>query len=146
MADSKKQIRTCRMCKNTYRYCNCEEYKHLPPFMLAFCSENCNDIDIILSNWGAKVIDSQTAYELIKSKDVSRYEFWGKSFRDAYDQILEESGHSKKSTDSSPTPAEAPKPEKPLSVSEELKEEAKKNAAAKKPRTAKKIEMPVGDK
>lgn len=92
MAESTKNIRTCRFCGKQYRYCNCEEYAHLPKFMLAFCGQNCNDLDVILSHYGAGLIDAETAYEQLKDKDVSRIEFWGESFRNVYHDIMQKAG------------------------------------------------------
>lgn len=111
MATSSKHVRTCIICKNHYLYCNCEEYKHLPPWHMAYCSESCKDVDAILSNWGAKIIDSATAYTLLKGKDVSRLEHWNESFKAAYEQVMKEGA-----------PKEQPK--HTMSLSEELKQNA----------------------
>ena len=93
MVDTKKHLRHCNLCGREYRYCgNCSEFKHLPPYMIAYCGEGCKDIDAILSNWGAKIIDSATAAELLKSKDLSRMEFWNNSYKAAYAQIMEDIG------------------------------------------------------
>ena len=91
MVDTKKHLRTCNLCGKEYRYCgNCSEFKHLPVYMHAYCGENCKDIDALLSNWGAKVIDSATAAELLKSKDLSRMEFWNDNYKAAYAKIMED--------------------------------------------------------
>ena len=111
MATSKKHIRNCRFCQNQYRYCSaCDDYKHLPPFMLTYCSENCKDIDMIISNWSAQVIDTKTAVELLKGKDTSRKEFWRESFRNAYNQIMSEADAVPKEAPADPEPVAEPAP------------------------------------
>lgn len=93
MVNTKKHLRNCNFCGREYRYCgNCSEFNHLPAYMLAFCSENCKDIDSIISNWGAKVIDSATAAELLKSKDLSRMEYWSDNYKACYAKIMEDVG------------------------------------------------------
>lgn len=89
MAHSKKHDRTCNMCGKKYSYCpRCDEYKHMEPWHLAYCSQNCMDIDFILSDWATHLIDTETAKERLKGKDTSRAEFWNDSFRATYNEIM----------------------------------------------------------
>lgn len=89
MVDSRKHVRICRMCKTEHKYCNCEEYKHLEPWHIAYCSENCMKIDGILSDYGAGLINANEAFEKLKDKDVSRKEFWGESYKRTYNEIIQ---------------------------------------------------------
>lgn len=127
MVDTKKHLRNCNLCGKEYRYCgNCSEFKHLPSYMLAWCGENCVEIDKILSNWGAKIIDSATAAELLKSKDLSRMEYWNDSYKGAYAKIMEDVGV-KVETEAKDEP---PKSEEPkLTISEEVKKANKETKA-----------------
>ena len=81
------------MCKTEHKYCNCEEYKHLEPWHIAYCSENCMKIDGILSDYGAGLINAEEAFMKLKDKDVSRKDFWADSFRKAYDEIINKVGY-----------------------------------------------------
>ena len=126
MVDTRKHYRNCNLCGREYKFCSsCTEYDHLPRYMLAFCSGNCKDTDIILSNWGAKIIDSATAAELLKSKDLSRMEFWNDNYKAAYAKIMEDV-----------TPVVEKKEEKKeqvvedhkLTISEEIKKSSKSKA------------------
>ena len=128
MADSKKHVRICRLCGKEHKYCNCSEYKHLEPWHVAFCSESCKDVDGILSDWGAGLIDSETASHMLRGKDISRLEFWNSSFRAAYNQIMKDVASKVDKQEEAPKADEAPAPQEetpashePLSVSEELK-------------------------
>lgn len=109
---NKKHMRICSLCHETYEYCPvCGEDKDKEPWHIMWDSLNCKDIDAILSNWGAKIIDSATAYALLKGKDVSRLENWNESFKAAYEQVMKEGA-----------PKEQPK--HTMSLSEELKQNA----------------------
>lgn len=130
MVNTKKHLRNCNLCGKEYRYCgNCSEFKHLPSYMVAWCGENCKDIDSILSNWGAKIIDSKTAAELLKTKDLSRMEYWNDSYKAAYAKILEDVGEAKKDEPietKEEVQKESPKQEEPkLTISEEVKKASK---------------------
>ena len=129
MVDTKKHLRNCNLCGKEYRYCgNCSEFKHLPSYMVAWCGENCKDIDSILSNWGAKVIDSATAATLLKQKDVSRMEYWNDSYKAAYAKIMEDISEPIKKDEPKVEESveEAPKKEEQkLTISEEVKKASK---------------------
>ena len=129
---SKKHIRICRMCKIEHLYCVCEEYKHLEPWHIAYCSANCKDIDGILSNYGAGLIDAEQAYEQLKDKDISRKEFWGESFRNAYDEILEKVGKK-------PAVTVAATKEEPKKVTEPEKAVEAKSKPEEQPKTVKQV-------
>lgn len=141
MADSKKHIRTCTFCKTQHKYCNCEEYKHLEPWHMAYCSENCKDIDGILSDWGAKLISSKEAYERLKDKDVSRKEFWNDSFRNAYETILVEAVHA---NNKSVPKAEEPAKVNPLEAIKAQEEKEAKPVVKKTTRTGVKSHKEIG--
>ena len=136
MVHSKKHERTC-LCGNKYNYCpQCDEYKHMEPWHLVYCSENCKDIDIILSNWGAGVIDSDTARTLLKTKDLSRIEFWNDNFKAAYYNIMGNGCKNDESKNSEPESEDSTQ-DKPLSVSEELKKHESKGHMQPKSRVKK---------
>lgn len=136
--------RTCLCCRTQYHYCsqNCDD-KNLPLWYNLFHNQNCHDIWYVLSDFENGVLSKEEAQEKIKSLDTSVIK--NDAVMTSYNKLME-GPKVEKNTDSSPTPVEAPRPEKPLSVSEELKAEAKKSSAgAKKTRTVKKIEMPIGE-
>lgn len=90
MANSKKHERICQ-CGQKYLYCPvCDEYQYMEPWHLRWCSSNCRDIDIILSNWGAHQISSAEAAEQLKAHDLSRMEYWNDNYKAAYNQIMAE--------------------------------------------------------
>lgn len=127
---AEKKLRTCGLCKASYSYCpHCGEDKGKEAWHIMWDTENCRDIDTILSHYGAGVIDAETAATLLKSKDVSRKEFWNDSFKAAYDEIMKEAPVVKKTV--SATPKVEPKEEPHTSISEEIKKHNKKATVTK---------------
>lgn len=128
MIDTKKHVRSCAICQQTYRYCNnCSEYDHLPAWMLRWCSENCKDLDNIISSYGMHEISASEAAKQLKSIDTSRMEFWPESYQRVYARIMTEvNGDEPK-----PSPVDEAKAEteKMLSISEELKNSSKKKTS-----------------
>ena len=139
MVSSKKHERICR-CGKTYLYCPvCDEYQHMPYWSLVYCSENCKNIDGVLSDWGSHMISSEEAAKKLAALDTSRMEYWNENFQAAYNQIMAEA----KGADHKETPFEKfekeeeerakelaadkkePAPE-PLSIAEEVKNSSKK--------------------
>ena len=136
---NKKKLRTCSLCKNTYEYCpHCGEGRNKETWHLMWDTENCMEIDRVLSNWGAKIIDSYTAATLLKARDTSRMEFWNDSYKNAYNTIMSDAQETTEIPVVEPeiTATEEPTPtvdevippleediqeEEHLSVSEELK-------------------------
>ena len=158
MANSKHK-RVCGLCKASFYYCfRCGEDKDKETWHMMWDTKNCMEIDSILSNYGAKIIDAETAYTLLQSKDVSRKEFWNDSFKAAYDEIMKvgkpstheeiqpkvEQPEPKVQPVNDPftrpavplskavEPAPAPAKEEKLSVSEELKKHDSAKAKSKK--------------
>ena len=96
MVNSKKHERTCWLCKGKYMYCSqCSDYKYMEPWHLAWCSNNCRDIDSIIINFSTKKIDSASAAALLKTKDLSRMEYWNDDYKEVYNQIMKESSSTK---------------------------------------------------
>lgn len=115
MAHSKKHDRTCNMCGKEYSYCpRCDEYKHMEPWHLAYCSQNCMDIDFILSDWATHLIDTETAKERLKGKDTSRSEFWNDSFRATYNEIMGVTPATDAADEATPVEETAPIEETPV--------------------------------
>lgn len=59
-------IRKCVLCGSEYDYCpRCDETK--PTFYLKYCSDNCNNISLILNKFAFKhLTDKEAASELAK--------------------------------------------------------------------------------
>ena len=84
-----KHKRICSLCKQVHYYCPiCGEDKDKESWHIMWDTKNCMEIDSILSNFAGKIIDAETAYALIKTKDLSRMEFWNNSYKNAYNDIL----------------------------------------------------------
>ncbi len=155
MASSKKHERICAICKNTYNYCPvCDEYQHMEPWHLRWCSKSCMEVDSLLSSWGAHQISSAEAAEQLKTHDLSRMEYWNDNYKAAYNQIMAEANGAPegenfldkfkaveaeavadKEADHAPDPVEAAVEAlgKALDAEDEAKAEEKKAEEFKKP-------------
>ena len=88
---AKTHERFCNICGKSYKYCGtCNEYKHLPPYMLAWCSESCMKVDRILTNWCAKITSTEDAYNQLMTCDLSRLEFFDVNYKNTIEQLKEE--------------------------------------------------------
>ena len=84
-----KYIQTCLLCKQTYEYCGgCSKYKHLPTFMTTFCSQNCRDIYQVMTNFEGKILTKEEAKRQLMNLDISRHDYYTKSFATSYDRIM----------------------------------------------------------
>lgn len=84
-----KYIQTCLLCKQTYEYCGgCSKYKHLPTFMTTFCSQNCRDIYQVMTNFEGKILTKEEAKRQLMNLDVSRHDYYTKSFATSYNKIM----------------------------------------------------------
>ena len=151
MASSKKHERICAICKTTYNYCPiCDEYQHMEPWHLRWCSKSCLEIDSLLSSWGAHQITSAEAAEQLKAHDLSRMEYWNDNYKAAYNQIMAEANGAPEGenfldkfkaaeaeavADHAPDPVEAAVEAlgKALDAEDEAKAEEKKSEEFKKP-------------
>lgn len=62
-----KANRTCFICGNGYHYCpTCSEDRDKPSWYNMFCSEECKDINYILSENNFKRLSNEDAGELLK--------------------------------------------------------------------------------
>lgn len=67
-----KHERICVVCGKHYAYCPaCDEYKDLPKWMFAFCSENCKDIYSTFNALNAGTISEEDAKARFKELDIS---------------------------------------------------------------------------
>lgn len=84
-----KYVQTCLLCKQTYEYCGgCSKYKHLPTFMTTFCSQNCKDIYQVMTNFEGKILTKEEAKRQLMNLDISRHDYYTKSFATSYDRIM----------------------------------------------------------
>lgn len=84
-----KYVQTCLLCKQTYEYCGgCSKYKHLPTFMTTFCSQNCRDIYQVMTNFESKILTKEEAKRQLMNLDISRHDYYTKSFATSYDRIM----------------------------------------------------------
>lgn len=80
--------RTCSVCRKTYKYCNkCRDYKSLPTWMFAFCSENCKDIYNVTSEYEDKRVTADEAKKRLDKLDLSKIKNFGVSYQNTIDNI-----------------------------------------------------------
>ena len=65
--------KSCIICKTGYHYCpNCGSDSGKPSWYHIFDSQNCHDIYEICTQYRDKVINAETAYNLISKLDLSK--------------------------------------------------------------------------
>ena len=87
---SKRDIRTCVLCKQNYSYCPvCNPEDRLKPtWYFCYCSDNCHDIDSIASAYeDGRIIDTE-AKEKLEKLDLSRKEYFGESYKNSIASIM----------------------------------------------------------
>lgn len=63
--------RTCVVCGKVYKYCKrCQQYKHLPTWMYAYCSEPCREIYLITNKYEFDHITAEEALEQLSRLKV----------------------------------------------------------------------------
>nr|DAN73446.1 MAG TPA: DNA gyrase inhibitor [Caudoviricetes sp.] len=86
------KLRTCSVCRKTYKYClKCREYESLPTWMFAFCSENCKDIYNITSDYEDKRVTADEAKKQLDKLDLSRISNFGTSYQNTINDINKKS-------------------------------------------------------
>lgn len=70
-----KNNKKCIICGTAYSYCpTCSRDQGKPSWYAIFCSDNCNDIYNIVTEYRDGIIDINEAYERIKKCDLSTLE------------------------------------------------------------------------
>lgn len=87
---SKRDIRTCVLCKQNYSYCPvCNPEDRLKPtWYFCYCSDNCHDIDSIASAYEDGRITDTEAKEKLGKLDLSRKEYFGESYKNSIASIM----------------------------------------------------------
>ena len=87
---SKRDIRTCVLCKQNYSYCPvCNPEDRLKPtWYFCYCSDNCHDIDSIASAYEDGRITDTEAKEKLEKLDLSRKEYFGESYKNSIASIM----------------------------------------------------------
>ena len=87
---SKRDIRTCVLCKQNYSYCPvCNPEDRLKPtWYFCYCSDNCHDIDSIASAYEDGRITDTEAEEKLEKLDLSRKEYFGESYKNSIASII----------------------------------------------------------
>ena len=87
---SKRDIRTCVLCKQNYSYCPvCNPEDRLKPtWYFCYCSDNCHDIDSIASAYEDGRITDTEAKEKLEKLDLSRKEYFGESYKNSIASII----------------------------------------------------------
>ena len=87
---SKRDIRTCVLCKQNYSYCPvCNPEDRLKPtWYFCYCSDNCHDIDSIASAYEDGRITDTEAKTKLEKLDLSRKEYFGESYKNSITSIM----------------------------------------------------------
>ena len=87
---SKRDIRTCVLCKQNYSYCPvCNPEDRLKPtWYFCYCSDNCHDIDSIASAYEDGRITDTEAKAKLEKLDLSRKEYFGESYKNSIASIM----------------------------------------------------------
>ena len=87
---SKRDIRTCVLCKQNYSYCPvCNPKDRLKPtWYFCYCSDNCHDIDSIASAYEDGRITDIEAKAKLEKLDLSRKEYFGESYKNSIASIM----------------------------------------------------------
>lgn len=87
---SKRDIRTCVLCKQNYSYCPvCNPEDRLKPtWYFCYCSDNCHDIDNIASAYEDRRITDIEAKAKLEKLDLSRKEYFGESYKNSIASIM----------------------------------------------------------
>ena len=87
---SKRDIRTCVLCKQNYSYCPvCNPEDRLKPtWYFCYCSDNCHDIDSIASAYEDGRITDIEAKAKLEKLDLSRKEYFGESYKNSITSIM----------------------------------------------------------
>ena len=87
---SKRDIRTCVLCKQNYSYCPvCNPEDRLKPtWYFCYCSDNCHDIDSIASAYEDGRMTDIEAKAKLEKLDLSRKEYFGESYKNSIASIM----------------------------------------------------------
>ena len=87
---SKRDIRTCVLCKQNYSYCPvCNPEDRLKPtWYFCYCSDNCHDIDSIASAYEDGRMTDIEAKTKLEKLDLSRKEYFGESYKNSIASIM----------------------------------------------------------
>lgn len=88
----KRQSRTCACCRREYKYCpKCStKDREKPLWYFSFCSENCKKIFDIASDFELNHISAKDAEEMVNKLDLSRFEYFGTSYKNSILKIKED--------------------------------------------------------
>ena len=83
-----KTNRKCCICGQNYHYCpTCGEDSGKPSWYHIFDGQNCHDIYETCTQYRDKVIDAETAYNLISKLDLSKIDAFAESTRLQIEEI-----------------------------------------------------------
>lgn len=86
---NKSKSRICVVCRDNYEYCNkCSRDSDKPLWMMTFCSDNCKSIYDIESDFEDGLISDIEAKEKLEKLDLSRKEYFNKSYKNSLDKIM----------------------------------------------------------
>ena len=87
---SKRDIRTCVLCKQNYSYCPvCNPEDRLKPtWYFCYCSDNCHDIDSIASAYEDGRITDTDAKAKLEKLDLNEKDNFGESYQKSIDSIM----------------------------------------------------------
>lgn len=83
-----RKLRRCCVCGNEYKYCSkCGEDANKPLWYFSFCSENCKKIYDVTSKFEGNNISAVKAKNILNNLNLSRIDFFGKSYKRAIENI-----------------------------------------------------------
>ena len=86
----RRDNRTCIICKTSYHYCpTCGEDSGKPSWYAIFDGQNCHDIYEVCTQYRDKIVDSNTAYDLISKLDISKIDNFAESTRLQIEEIMQ---------------------------------------------------------
>lgn len=84
----RKNNRTCACCGSQYTYCNtCTAHQSEPAWKSTWCSENCKDIFMIVTDFLAKEISKAEAKQMLDRCDLTDKSKFDKNIVDVISQI-----------------------------------------------------------
>lgn len=83
------QTRTCILCKNKYSYCpTCSRDKDKPTWYSILCSENCKNVNDIISAFYANKISIKDAKSALEKIDVASMNIMEEENKKAIEMIM----------------------------------------------------------
>lgn len=85
----KKYTKICKTCGKEYQYCAyCNEFSHLPTWMILFHDENCKDIWFAISDYYTEAKSNEEIKAKLLSCDLSDQKHFTKKIQAAIKELI----------------------------------------------------------